>query len=463
MKRSDIEKQLKNDLQAATPSDFDTLWAKCSATEPKQTRETESALALATARVGTNGANANGGNGRNGFGAGRVRWIAILTAVILALGVFFGAAMGWFGGGKLEKGYFIFDINPSVEVDYDENGNVTSAEGLNEDGKVLLCGVELVGKTYEEAAKALFEGCVKLGYFSAARQDNAVLVSATKEKGGADEEMTKRMKSLLADTFTEKKMCGVVITGVDDPALKDEAQSHGVDAQKYALIYAYLQMGGELAQADYATISIRELYKKIADKEEELEEAKCEELEKDIYGTVAEKIQEIIEKLEEQIDETQALSAPTFGGGHGGEHGEPQGNDYDMCLDALEDYADELEDARSEGEFKSFLSRLLATLDEMIRQERKDILRGIFQDAHEQINEVLESYDIKVSELEKLGASAADQHAAREEKFGKGSGENIFDWEEWLDEYEEQKENLERSWYSRKNQWNEDRRKDLDD
>lgn len=455
MKRSDIERQLKNDLQAATPSDFDTLWAKCNAATPANTRETERVFALATASANK----ANGGNSHGGFSAGRVRLVAILTAIILALGVFFGAAMGWFGGGKLDKGYFIFDINPSVEVDYDENGKVTSAEGLNEDGKVLLCGVELVGKTYEEAAKALFEGCVKLGYFSAARQDNAVLVSATKEKGGADEEMTMRMKALLADTFTEKKMCGVVITGVDDPTLKDEAQSHGVDAQKYALIYAYLQMGGELCEAEYSQISIRELYKKIAEKEEDLEEAECEELENGIYGTVADKIQEIIEKLEEQIEETQPLSAPAFGG----EHGEPQGNDYDMCLNALEEYADELEDARNEGEFKSFLSRLLSTLDEMIRQEKNNVLRDLFKDAHTQINEVLENYDIKISELKKLGASAEDQHAAREEKFGKDHGENTFDWEEWLDEYEDKEDDFEQSWYSRKNQWDEDRKKDLDD
>ena len=455
MKRSDIERQLKNDLQAATPSDFDTLWAKCNADTPANTRETERVLALATASANK----ANGGNSHGGFSAGRVRLVAILTAIILALGVFFGAAMGWFGGGKLDKGYFIFDINPSVEVDYDENGKVTSAEGLNEDGKVLLCGVELVGKTYEEAAKALFDGCVKLGYFSAARQDNAVLVSATKEKGGADEEMTMRMKALLADTFTEKKMCGVVITGVDDPTLKDEAQSHGVDAQKYALIYAYLQMGGELCEAEYSQISIRELYKKIAEKEEDLEEAECEELENGIYGTVADKIQEIIEKLEEQIEETQPLSAPAFGG----EHGEPQGNDYDMCLNALEEYADELEDARNEGEFKSFLSRLLSTLDEMIRQEKNNVLRDLFKDAHTQINEVLENYDIKISELKKLGASAEDQHAAREEKFGKDHGENTFDWEEWLDEYEDKEDDFEQSWYSRKNQWDEDRKKDLDD
>ena len=455
MKRSDIERQLKNDLQAATPSDFDTLWAKCNASAPANTQETERVFALATASANK----ANGGNSHGGFSAGRVRLVAILTAIILALGVFFGAAMGWFGGGKLDKGYFIFDINPSVEVDYDENGKVTSAEGLNEDGKVLLCGVELVGKTYEEAAKALFDGCVKLGYFSAARQDNAVLVSATKEKGGADEEMTMRMKALLADTFTEKKMCGVVITGVDDPTLKDEAQSHGVDAQKYALIYAYLQMGGELCEAEYSQISIRELYKKIAEKEEDLEEAECEELENGIYGTVADKIQEIIEKLEEQIEETQPLSAPAFGG----EHGEPQGNDYDMCLNALEEYADELEDARNEGEFKSFLSRLLSTLDEMIRQEKNNVLRDLFKDAHTQINEVVENYDIKISELKKLGASAEDQHAAREEKFGKDHGENTFDWEEWLDEYEDKEEDFEQSWYFRKNQWDEDRKKDLDD
>ena len=75
----------------------------------------------------------------------------------------------------------------------------------------------------------------------------------------------------------------------------------------------------------------------------------------------------------------------------------------------------------------------------------------------------MENYDIKISELKKLGASAEDQHAAREEKFGKDHGENTFDWEEWLDEYEDKDDDFEQSWYSRKNQWDEDRKKDLDD
>lgn len=462
MKRSDIERQLKNDLQAATPSDFDTLWAKCNASAPANTRETERVLALATASANK----ANGGNSHGGFSAGRVRLVAILTAIILALGVFFGAAMGWFGGGKLDKGYFIFDINPSVEVDYDENGKVTSAEGLNEDGKVLLCGVELVGKTYEEAAKALFDGCVKLGYFSAARQDNAVLVSATKEKGGADEEMTMRMKALLADTFTEKKMCGVVITGVDDPTLKDEAQSHGVDAQKYALIYAYLQMGGELCEAEYSQISIRELYKKIAEKEEDLEEAELGVLETNkaqteaqLYEIVSEKIEDILEELSKQIGNTQPLSAPAFGGGHG----EPQGNDYKQRLEELEDYAERIEDAKNQGQFDHIIKELLLKLDEIRMQERDTALKALFNEAYEAICEVLQSFEITVSQIQKLGASAEDQHAAREEKFGKDHGENTFDWEEWLDEYEDKEDDFEQSWYFRKNQWDEDRKKDLDD
>ena len=258
MKKSDIERQLKKDLQAAAPSDFDAVWKKCRHDLPEKETEEEFEFVPAVAAAG------GGEAGRSGR-AGKRTLACILAAVIFCFAALFtllGAALGWFRGGDDfvipgSDGYFIFDINPSVELSYDKTGRVTGAEGLNEDGEVLLYGLDLQGKTYDEAADVLFKRCVKLGYFASGREDNAVLVSAVLSEGGRDETMTAEMKGLLSEAFAANKIRGVVITGVENAQLEEAAQKYGIDAQKYALILSYLALGGSLEEAEYSSVSVR--------------------------------------------------------------------------------------------------------------------------------------------------------------------------------------------------------------
>jgi hypothetical protein len=64
----------------------------------------------------------------------------------------------------LQSDYYIYiDINPSVELAYDSEGNVQSVSGLNEDGDTLLEGANLTG-TYHDSIKAILYSAHELGY-----------------------------------------------------------------------------------------------------------------------------------------------------------------------------------------------------------------------------------------------------------------------------------------------------------
>lgn len=76
--------------------------------------------------------------------------------------------------------------------------------------------------------------------------------------------MTAEMKKLLSEAFVSNKIPGVVITGVENPALSAEAAKYGIDAQKYELILAYLALGGKIKDSEYASVSVRELYAEIS-------------------------------------------------------------------------------------------------------------------------------------------------------------------------------------------------------
>ncbi len=270
MKKSDIEKQLKNELNKATPAAFDKLWKRCE--NESLEREKEYVFELEKVTVGVDNDTHRKGNKRL-----LTVIMAFFAAAVLALVGVWGYVAGWFdknnGGasvGKptITKGYFLIDVNPSVEIGYDENGLVSEVLGLNTDGKVLVYGMEekMLGESYETAIEELFNRCVSLGYFSATSETNAVLVSAMQQTGALDEEMSENARKIFSNKFVDKKMYGVAIAGKEDPALKEKAARYGINTQKLSLIHEYLSTAEnlgveiEIGEEEYRDIPIREIY-----------------------------------------------------------------------------------------------------------------------------------------------------------------------------------------------------------
>lgn len=402
-----------------------------------------------------------------GAGGGRktVRAVAWLTAAVLFLSCVL-IALLWGLSGRtgpilpVSDGYFLFDINPSVEVSYDKKGRVKSARGLNEDGEVLLYGTELAGKNYEEAAEILFDRCVKLGYFSASRENNAVLVSASLSEGGKDEKMTLEMKKLLSEEFSSNKIRGVVITGVDNPDLEREAAKYGIDAQKYALIQTYLALGGKLAEEEYKNIPVRDLYSFISEKQEELKEeeiveleTQTSEMEEELFEALAESVGEMIEELEDCIERLYEDSE--------NEDDEKKQERYEKQIEELESYADEIEDAKNKGECQKLVNKLLKAISDMKAGETDELLIGLLGDVYARIEGLYQILEEALKELKLLTASADEKNSARLDKFGNsGGGDEDFDYEKWQEEKEEE---FAASWYDFKRAWNEEREHDLDD
>ena len=501
MKRSEIEKRLKRDVEAATPSDFDAVWKRCENTETQSVAVYEEAFEPVAAGASVGGNSTGCARfGKKFFFRLAAAFLAVALAVGGVLAAVFSSKKGGGGGvpvSSLSEGYFILDINPSVEIAYDKEGKVTKVVGLNADGEVLLCGMEaLVGKEYTAAAKVIVERCVTLGYFTAGSAENAVLVSATKATGDKDEEMTERMKSLLVRAFETQKIRGVVITGVNDPALTEAAQALGIDEQKYALILDCLSLGGTATEAAYAEMSVKELYAEIARLEKEYQQSNITHLEsykaeteRQLFDMVSKKIEAILEDLNERIEELRgeesgdgaqggehggeqpperAGGEPDVGpsgehggdGAHGGEHGEKLAR-YERYIERLAESAERIEEAKNAGECRAFIKDVLEKLDEMRRTETDVTLRISLEVAYAEIEAVFAVFEATMSEVEKLTATVEERSEARKDKFESARGEEdeAFDYGDWQKEYED---DFVSSWYEKKRQWNKDRDKDMD-
>lgn len=262
MKFKDIEKQIKNEIEANSPA-YESVIERC------RCANANSDKSLVPVTVGAPYSN----RGRKSM-LGTALIVALLAVIAIITTMCLLPKQD-----EMVGGYFIIDINPSFEISYDKDGRVVTVTALNEDAEVLLFQLELDGKSYTEVVQIIVENSIELGYISPNRQDNAILTTAVSENGVKDEKMTEKIKEAFFVALSEKSIVGEVLTGIYDKELEIEAEKYGIDGQKLSLIKKYLGLGGELDESDYEKITIRELYYSILQKEKDAKNQKIAELE----------------------------------------------------------------------------------------------------------------------------------------------------------------------------------------
>lgn len=101
------------------------------------------------------------------------RLVGALAVMILCVG-------GVFGFNQYNKFYKVdsvidFDVNPSIELNVNENEKVISVNALNEDGEKILDGMDLKKVELDVAVNAIIGSMLKNGYIS--EIENSILVS----------------------------------------------------------------------------------------------------------------------------------------------------------------------------------------------------------------------------------------------------------------------------------------------
>lgn len=327
-------------------------------------------------------------------------------------------------------GHFIIDINPSIEISYDEEGNVTSVTPLNEDAEVLLYGVDLVGKNYEKAVANIIDNCIELGYISTERADNAVMTTAVSTSGEKNEKMTEIIKEAFTKEFSTRKILGVVIAGIDNSELNEEAQKYGVDGQKLGLIREYISKGGKLEEEEYSKISIRELYFGIYDLEKE---EKNNNLEKAKEETNA-KILELNNQLKLFVEALKDIVLLD--------------DKYINYADKLDDMLDRLDDPSCDIE--NISNEILKIAEEL---KENDITMFISVVALEEILlPYIDSFNEKRNELNELDKPLEEKRNERKEQFKESIKteieHNVDDWQSKLEE------EFSKNWFEYRDEWN---------
>ena len=202
MDEKELKKLLEKELDALTPSMSEKVRKARIITKSEQCEKSTQKIDFVTAKK------------RNKkpylFGA-----IAAALVVAIALAVIIPPMFGGTSDtpATYEAGYLRMDINPSVEIIYDEDNKVTSVKSSNGDADVLLSAelrTEVVGKPVDEAAAVIAEEAGKLGFLST-DNDGAVRITVVANSDKQREEVLTKISLAIESNFMERGIFVAVV------------------------------------------------------------------------------------------------------------------------------------------------------------------------------------------------------------------------------------------------------------
>ncbi|HEX9059588.1 MAG TPA: AbfB domain-containing protein [Clostridia bacterium] len=164
--------------------------------------------------------------------------------------------------------YVDVDINPSLEMEIDDTGNVLKLIPLNEDAKVLINKIKLDRISVSKAVNNIIHEVKKNKTVS---ENDYVLVSSTlnnkdKEYKGEEEKLNTIMNSLKKD-IQESDRVNICLLQANINERKD-AQSKGISTGRYLLYNKYKSLKNNFSIEEAKKTSINELLKGILDNKE---------------------------------------------------------------------------------------------------------------------------------------------------------------------------------------------------
>ena len=184
--------------------------------------------------------------------------IAACIAVVALLSSF---ALIW----NTEKYSVYVDINPSVELVFNNFNRLKAAKPLNEDGAELLKGLSLKGKP-EDVIVNLIKSAEEKGFLNPGGDTAAVLITVTAKGGKAPEEY----RELIDAVITSNNMQGYVDVQIsDNKDLKERADELGISPGKLGLIERLYATGQTIEYSQLVNMPVKNLMEAIREAEKQ--------------------------------------------------------------------------------------------------------------------------------------------------------------------------------------------------
>lgn len=143
--------------------------------------------------------------------------------------------------------YVEVDINPVVELGINRYNRVISVEGLDEDGREVVKGLDLANLELEEAVESIAGVAQARGYVDPAREDHTVLITVTPAEGASvAPEITQRAETAreaVSKRLESNNVRGTVQVIHTAPEVRQQAQKLNLPRGRLALMLKAKEKG----------------------------------------------------------------------------------------------------------------------------------------------------------------------------------------------------------------------------
>lgn len=286
--------------------------------------------------------------------------------------------------------YISMRINPEIELVVNQEGTVVSANAINEDGETVLCELNLVGMTVEEAGEAFTAAATELGFVDV-DGETTVYISTDGEDETFTQELEEKLEKKIHDFFDKKGIVGRVCPE-DMEQYQTMAEEWGVSPREAKLIARILELYPDKTAEEVLALTFEERMALIRDEHKN----NC-----GMTASIHAEYREAVEELKEQYPELFTLE------------------------EQLKEIGRQLKDTELTEEERAALTEQMETLKATYK-ELKEQFRTEVEALREQLKEAADA------ERERIREEAEARRAQHEEELKKHE-----------DEFQERKEETE--------------------
>ena len=230
-----------------------------------------------------------------------------IVAACAAIAIIFGGA-AFFAGNALTESKITIDVNPSVEIITGKSDKVKKVEPLNEDGKIIIDGMDFKNTDVDITVNALIGSMAKKGYLTDVNNEN-VLVSVQNDDAQKAEKIRIEVVNNVRKALNENNVSATVFNQVvtDDKSIADMAKEYNISYGKAAFISQLLTIAPDLDAKSLSEMTISEIAALVESKNIDI--SKIIRYEYD--DSVHENIEDAIEDWNEQ-DENALVSQDEY-------------------------------------------------------------------------------------------------------------------------------------------------------
>lgn len=159
--------------------------------------------------------------------------------------------------------YAIIDVNPSIELGVNSEGNVVEVESLNEDADIVMNEVNVIGQTLEQATSIVVDNLVDTGYINEIEYNNVITVNTYSD----DENLRQNTESKIYNNVERRLKSRNIPAYINKvnvtDEIKAEATNYGISNGKMLLITKAIALNPSLNKNDLVGMSVQDIQKQI--------------------------------------------------------------------------------------------------------------------------------------------------------------------------------------------------------